>query len=90
MGTLDGERDQDADKRTHELFVTGKAWRFPPDIARRAVRKLEYVDLTMRLDDLKIPPAKWPTTSKAQSAEGLRRVGRRPASRRARRRMKSS
>ena len=45
-----------ADKRTHELFVTGKARRFPPNIARRAVRKLEYVDLATRLDDLKIPP----------------------------------
>ena len=45
-----------ADKRTHELFTTGKARRFPPDIARRAVRKLEYVDLATRLDDLKTPP----------------------------------
>ncbi len=45
-----------ADKRTQELFVTGKARRFPPEIARRAVRKLEYVDLATRLDDLKVPP----------------------------------
>lgn len=45
-----------ADKRTQELFVTGKAARFPADVARRAARKLEYVDLTTRLGDLKVPP----------------------------------
>ena len=45
-----------ADKRTQELYVTGKAKRFPPDVARRAARKLEYVDLATRLDDLKVPP----------------------------------
>ena len=45
-----------ADKRTHELYLTGKAKRFPPDVARRAVRKLEYVDLATSLDDLKVPP----------------------------------
>jgi proteic killer suppression protein len=45
-----------ADRRTQELFVTGKAKRFPPDVAKRAARKLEYVDLAGRLDDLKVPP----------------------------------
>jgi proteic killer suppression protein len=45
-----------ADRRTQELFVTGKAKRFPPDVAKRAARKLEYVDLASRLDDLKVPP----------------------------------
>ena len=45
-----------ADKRTRELYLTGIAGRFPPDIARRAARKLEYVDLATRLDDLKVPP----------------------------------
>jgi proteic killer suppression protein len=45
-----------ADKRTHELYQTGKAKRFPPDLASRAVRKLEYVDLATSLDDLKVPP----------------------------------
>jgi proteic killer suppression protein len=45
-----------ADKRTQELYLTGKAKRFPPDVARRAARKLEYVDLATRLDDLKVPP----------------------------------
>ncbi len=45
-----------ADRRTQELYLTGKAKRIPPDVARRAARKLEYVDLAARLDDLKVPP----------------------------------
>jgi len=36
--------------------VTGRSKRFPPDIARRGRRKLEYIDLATRLDDLKVPP----------------------------------
>jgi len=34
-----------ADRQTQELYVTGRSKRFPPEIARRAMRKLEYVDL---------------------------------------------
>jgi proteic killer suppression protein len=45
-----------ADKRTQELFLTGNARRFPADVANRAVRKLEYVDLATSLDDLRVPP----------------------------------
>lgn len=45
-----------ADKRTQELYVTGKAKRIPEELALRAARKLEYVDLAARLDDLKVPP----------------------------------
>ncbi len=45
-----------ADRRTQELYLTGKAKRVPLDLARRAARKLEYVDLAARLDDLKVPP----------------------------------
>jgi len=45
-----------ADRHTQILYATGKSKRFPPDIARRAVRKLEYVDLATCLDDLKVPP----------------------------------
>ena len=45
-----------ADKRTHELYKTGKAKRFPQDVASRAIRKLEYVDLATSLDDLRVPP----------------------------------
>ncbi|RJQ53622.1 MAG: type II toxin-antitoxin system RelE/ParE family toxin [Actinobacteria bacterium] len=44
------------DKQTRDLYLTGKSKRLPPDIAKRAARKLEYVDLATRLDDLKVPP----------------------------------
>ncbi len=45
-----------ADRRTQDLYVSGTAKRFPSDVAARAARKLQYVDLAMRLDDLKVPP----------------------------------
>ena len=45
-----------ADQRTQELYTTGKAKRISAELARRAARKLEYVDLAARLDDLKVPP----------------------------------
>jgi proteic killer suppression protein len=45
-----------ADKRTRDLFLKGTAKRFPSHITARAVRKLEYVDLAARLDDLRVPP----------------------------------
>jgi len=45
-----------ADKRTQELYLTGRAKRFPQDVAARATRKLEYVDLATSLDDLRVPP----------------------------------
>ena len=45
-----------ADKRTQELYATGKVRRLPPDIARRAARKLEYIDLATQPDDLRVPP----------------------------------
>ncbi len=44
-----------ADRHTQELYATGKSKRFPPAIAKRAARKLEYIDLATRLDDLKVP-----------------------------------
>lgn len=45
-----------ADRRTAELFTAGTSKRFPVDIRARAVRKLEYVHLATKLDDLKVPP----------------------------------
>jgi len=45
-----------ADRRTQELYSRGTAKRVPPDILKRARRKLEYVDLAMTLDDLRVPP----------------------------------
>ena len=46
-----------ADRETQQLFVTGKSKRLPPDLARRALRRLEYVDLANELSDLKVPPS---------------------------------
>jgi proteic killer suppression protein len=45
-----------ADKHTKSLFETGKSRTLPPDIQLRASRKLEYVNLAIYLDDLKVPP----------------------------------
>ncbi len=45
-----------ADRRTQELYATGKGKRVPSDVAKRASRKLEYVDLATSLDDLRVPP----------------------------------
>ncbi len=45
------------DRTTQELYATGKSKRFPSDIAKRAARKLEYLDLATCLDDLKVPPS---------------------------------
>ena len=46
-----------ADRHTKELYETGKSKRLPPAIWKRALRKLEYLDLATGLDDLKVPPS---------------------------------
>jgi proteic killer suppression protein len=46
-----------ADRHTQEIYDTGKSKRFPPDIWKRAVRKLEYIDLATTREDLKVPPS---------------------------------
>ena len=46
-----------ADKETLELYETGKSKRLPPDIRKRAMRRLEYLDLATGLEDLKVPPS---------------------------------
>lgn len=45
-----------ADRDTEQIFATGRSNRLPVDLLRRARRKLEYVDLASRLDDLRVPP----------------------------------
>ncbi|MBX3010243.1 MAG: type II toxin-antitoxin system RelE/ParE family toxin [Caldilineaceae bacterium] len=45
-----------ADRQTQERYINGRSRHFPPDVARRAARKLEYINLAMHLDELKIPP----------------------------------
>ena len=44
-----------ADKHTQALFATGRSTRLPPDIVRRARRRLESIDLAASLDDLRVP-----------------------------------
>jgi len=44
-----------ADKHTQEIYVTGKAKRFTPDLAKRARRRLEYLDYATRIEDLHEP-----------------------------------
>lgn len=44
-----------ADRQAQELYVTGKAKRFPPNTIKRATRKLEYINLATGLDDSKVP-----------------------------------
>jgi toxin HigB-1 len=44
-----------ADEHTKLLFETGFSRRLPPDIVRRAMRKLEYINLSTSLNDLAVP-----------------------------------
>ena len=44
-----------ADRRTRDLFTTGNAKRFAPDLVERAIRKLDYVHLATTLEDLRVP-----------------------------------
>ena len=44
-----------ADRHTKEMYETGKSKRLPPAIWKRALRKLEYLDLATTLNDLKVP-----------------------------------
>lgn len=45
-----------ADRHTQALYATGESKRLPRNIIRRALRRLEYLDLATCLDDLKVPP----------------------------------
>lgn len=45
-----------ANQATQEFFETGESRVLPPDILRRALRKLEYVDNAVVLSDLRMPP----------------------------------
>jgi proteic killer suppression protein len=46
-----------ADRHTAELFTAGSSRRLPPDLVKRAVRRLEYIALAARLEDLRVPPS---------------------------------
>ena len=44
------------DKRTERLFYQGAARGIAGDLAAKAARKLEYLNLAVQLDDLRTPP----------------------------------
>ena len=46
-----------ADVHTRDLYATGKSRGFPAQILKRAVRRLEYVDLATGIQDLRVPPS---------------------------------
>ncbi len=46
-----------ADKETQQVFVKGKSKRLPPDLIRRAIRRLEYIHWATNLNDLRVPPS---------------------------------
>ena len=45
------------DRHTRELYLAGRSKKLPDDLVRRAVRRLEYVDLAHNLSDLRTPPS---------------------------------
>ncbi|MDO8319843.1 type II toxin-antitoxin system RelE/ParE family toxin [Rhodoferax sp.] len=46
-----------SDKETESLFRTGKSRRLPPDILRRAILRLNQLEHTISVDELRFPPA---------------------------------
>jgi proteic killer suppression protein len=46
-----------SNKETQQLFVSGKSKRLPPELIKRAIRRLEYVDYAASLSDLRVPPS---------------------------------
>ena len=46
-----------ANRETQQVFISGSSRRLPPDLIKRAIRRLEYVDLAKTLNDLRVPPS---------------------------------
>lgn len=46
-----------ADKETQRVFVNGKSKKLPPDLIRRAIRRLEYIHWATNINDLRVPPS---------------------------------
>ena len=46
-----------ADKETYQIFVKGKSKQLPPDLIRRAIRRMEYIHFATNLNDLRVPPS---------------------------------
>jgi proteic killer suppression protein len=46
-----------ADRETRTLFTNGQSRRLPANLVRRAIRRLEYIDLAVTTRDLRVPPS---------------------------------
>ena len=46
-----------ANKETQQLFIKGKSRHLPPDLIKRAIRRLEYINFATSINDLKVPPS---------------------------------
>jgi toxin HigB-1 len=46
-----------ADMETERLYTTGKSKRFPPDILKRAIKRLTQLDAATVIGDLHMPPS---------------------------------
>jgi proteic killer suppression protein len=45
-----------ADSETEHLYITGKSRKLPVAVCKAGIRKLDYLNAAVRLDDLLIPP----------------------------------
>lgn len=46
-----------ADKETEVFYETGKSWRLPIDIQKRAAMRLTQLNAAARVEDLRMPPS---------------------------------
>jgi len=44
------------DKETGKFYLTGKSKRFPSTIVTTALRKLDYLNASVSINDLRVPP----------------------------------
>ena len=44
------------DKETEKFYLTGKSKKIPSKIQKTALRKLDYLNAALSVEDLKIPP----------------------------------
>jgi len=47
------------DPETERLWLSGKSRRLPPDLHRRAFKKLAILNAAVALDNLKVPPGNY-------------------------------
>ena len=45
------------DKRTEQIFSGRTVKRFAPDLQKKALRRLRYIDAAQTLEDLRVPPS---------------------------------